>query len=61
MGEKIPRKWEEGLIRLVYKKGDRLMCENYREISLLNTAYKVFSNILFQRLQLYEEKFVGNY
>jgi sorting nexin-29 len=37
------------------------MSENYRGISLLNTAYKVFSNILFQRLQPYAEKFVGNY
>jgi hypothetical protein len=37
------------------------MCENYCGISLLNTAYKVFSNILFQRLQPYAEKFVGNY
>jgi sorting nexin-29 len=61
MEEKIPRQWEEGLIFPVYKKGYRLICENYRGISLLNTAYKVFSNILFQRLQLYAEKFVGNY
>jgi sorting nexin-29 len=59
MEEKFPRQWEERLICPVYKKGDRLMCENYRGISLLNTAYKVFSNILFQRLQPYAEKFVG--
>jgi sorting nexin-29 len=37
------------------------MCENYCGISLLNTAYKVFSNILFQRLKPYVEKLVGNY
>jgi sorting nexin-29 len=37
------------------------MCENYHGISLLNTAYNVFSNILFQRLQPYAKKFVGNY
>jgi sorting nexin-29 len=37
------------------------MCENYHGISLLNTAYQVFSNILFQRLQSYLEKLVGNY
>jgi sorting nexin-29 len=61
MEEKIPRQWEEGLICPIYKKGDCLMCENYHGISLLNTAYKVFSNILFQRLQPYAEKFVGNY
>jgi sorting nexin-29 len=37
------------------------MCENCRGISLLNTAYKVFSNILFQRLQPYVEELVRNY
>jgi sorting nexin-29 len=61
MEEQIPIQWEEGLICPVYKKGDHLMCENYHDISLLNTAYKVFSNILFQRLQPYAEKFVWNY
>jgi sorting nexin-29 len=61
MEVKIPKQWEQGLICPIYKKGDRLMCENYHGISLLNTAYKVFSNILFQRLQPCVEKFVGNY
>jgi sorting nexin-29 len=61
MEEKIPKQWEEGLICPTYKKGDRLMCENCHGISLLNTAYKVFSNVLFQRLQPCEETLVGNY
>jgi sorting nexin-29 len=38
-----------------------MMCENYRGISLLNTAYKVFSGILFQRLQPIVETTIGNY
>jgi sorting nexin-29 len=59
--EKIPRQWEQGLICPIYKGGDRLICEEYRGISLLNTAYKVFSTILFQRLQPYTEKIGGNY
>jgi sorting nexin-29 len=37
------------------------MCENYGGVSLLNTAYKVFSSILFQRLQPYVQKLIGNY
>jgi sorting nexin-29 len=61
MEEKIPKQGEEGLICPIYKKGDRLMCENNRGISLLNTAYKVFSNISFQRLQPYVDKLDGNY
>jgi hypothetical protein len=61
MEEKILRQWEEGLICPICKKGDCLIYENYCGISLLNTGYKVFSTILFQRLQLYPEKLVGNY
>jgi len=33
-----------------HKKGDMTVCSNYREISLLCVAYKIFSNILFNRL-----------
>jgi hypothetical protein len=54
--EKIPRQWEEGLIYPFLKKGDHLVCENYYGITLLTTAYKVFSNILCERLQPYVEK-----
>jgi hypothetical protein len=42
----FPSQCKEGLICLIYKKGDRMMCANYHGISLLNTAYKVFSVIL---------------
>jgi hypothetical protein len=34
---------------------------NYREISLLNTAYKVSSNILFKRISPHAEKVIGSY
>jgi sorting nexin-29 len=37
------------------------MCENYCGICLLNTAYEVFSVILFQRLQPNVETSIGNY
>jgi sorting nexin-29 len=37
------------------------VCENYHGITLLNTGYKVFSNILFERLQPYVEKIIGSY
>jgi sorting nexin-29 len=59
--EKIPQQWEEGLICPILKKDDCLVCENYHGITLLNTAYKMFSNILFERLQPYVEKIIGSY
>jgi sorting nexin-29 len=43
------------------KKGDPLDCPNYRGITLLNTAYKIFSNILYMKLLPYVEDLVGNY
>nr|XP_042906426.1 uncharacterized protein LOC122270970 [Parasteatoda tepidariorum] len=59
--ENIPIEWEEGSICPIFKKGDQLECRNYRGITLLNTAYKIFSNILFKRLQPFADKAVGNY
>jgi sorting nexin-29 len=56
--EKLP---EECLIFPVYKKGDPLDCQDYCGITLLNTAYNVFSNILYERLQPHVEKVIGNY
>lgn len=36
-------------------------CCNYRGITLLNTAYKIFSNLLYERLLLYTSKVINNY
>jgi sorting nexin-29 len=60
--EKLPEEWEEGLTCPVYyKKGDPLDCQNYRGITLLNTAHKVVSNILYERLKPHVEKVIENY
>ncbi|GFT97691.1 reverse transcriptase domain-containing protein [Trichonephila clavipes] len=52
---------EEGSVCPIFKKGDQLECRNYRGITLLNTAYKIFSNLLFARLQSYTDKVIRNY
>ncbi|XP_062711243.1 uncharacterized protein LOC134289445 [Aedes albopictus] len=59
--EELPTSWLNGLICPIYKKGHRLECANYRGITLLNSAYKILSRVLFNRLRLLEESFVGKY
>jgi sorting nexin-29 len=34
-------------------------CENYREISLLNTGYKIYANIIKNELSRYYESILG--
>jgi len=59
--EKIPEEWLEGALIPLHKKGDKLVCENYRGIALLNTAYKVFAKVLFDRLSPRAETVIGEY
>jgi hypothetical protein len=48
----IPSAWHTAkVISLFKKKGERTKCENYRGISLLNSAYKVYSRIINQQLK----------
>jgi sorting nexin-29 len=48
--EELPKDWMEGIICSVYKKGDCTECSNYRPITLLNIAYKIFSILLNNQL-----------
>ncbi|GFT20540.1 uncharacterized protein TNCV_2183771 [Trichonephila clavipes] len=60
--EKFPLNGKKALSAPFLKKETNLCeCRNYRGITLLNTAYKIFSNLLFARLQLYTDKVIGNY
>lgn len=57
----MPEEWKEGIIIPIHKKGDRKQCTNYRGITLLNTTYKVLSNILLERTKPYTEEILGDY
>lgn len=48
--EEFPNDWGKSIINPIYKKKDKLDCGNYRGISLLSHAGKVFAIVLQQRI-----------
>ncbi|KAK2188888.1 hypothetical protein NP493_120g00036 [Ridgeia piscesae] len=46
----VPQAWKDASIVTIYKKGDRTDCGNYRGLSLLSIAGKIFPRILLNRL-----------
>jgi sorting nexin-29 len=59
--EELPHECNFGIICPILKKGDPMTCSNYRGISLLNTAYKILSYIIYVRLSEYTERIIGTY
>ena len=52
----VPQEFKDALIVTIYKKGDKTNCGNYRGISLLCTAGKIFSKLLLNRLKILAER-----
>jgi hypothetical protein len=50
-GEGFPVDWSEGVICPIFKKGEKNRAENYREITLLNTGYKLYASVLSERMK----------
>ena len=50
-GEEIPEDWKTAIIVPLYKKGDANKPSNYRGISLLSSGYKLYTEMIFGRLQ----------
>ena len=46
----VPQAWKDASVVTIYKKGDRTDYGNYRGISLLSIAGKIFARILLSRV-----------
>ena len=57
----MPDDWKVGLIVPLFNKGDKIKCDNYCGITLLNVAYKILSSTLLERLKKYSEEILGEY
>nr|VZH89496.1 unnamed protein product [Spirometra erinaceieuropaei] len=49
--EVVPDDWGLGILVPILKKGDKTRCENYRGISLIDVAAKIFAIVLLRRFQ----------
>ena len=47
----IPEYWKKSTIRVLFKKGDCKMPDNYRPISIIPIVYKLFSKVLVGRMK----------
>ena len=51
--EKVPSDWTKQITVPIFKKGSRLKCDNFRGISLLCSANKVFARAMLNRMKHY--------
>lgn len=59
--EVMPTGWNTAVVCPIHKKGDMRVCTNFRGISLLNGAYKLFAKVLLGRLAGFADSLVGDY
>ena len=58
--EIIPTDWIDTIITILFNKGDRSDCGNYRGISLLSAVGKVFADVVLQRLHCLQSASMRN-
>ncbi|VDN12887.1 unnamed protein product [Dibothriocephalus latus] len=49
--EAVPDDWDSGILVPIHKKGNKTICENYRGISYMEIATKIFAIVLLGRFQ----------
>uniref|UniRef100_A0A3P9D1H4 Reverse transcriptase domain-containing protein n=1 Tax=Maylandia zebra TaxID=106582 RepID=A0A3P9D1H4_9CICH len=49
--ETMGKSFYEGVMCLLYKKGDREDINNYRQLTIMNVDYKIFAKIIMSRLE----------
>ena len=55
LNESCPTDWGSSILIPVFKKGDKTVCSNYRGISMIDAAAKIFAKILVNRLNVERE------
>jgi hypothetical protein len=58
-GEKVPRDWKKAIIIPIHKKKDKLLCENYRGVSLLCHTSKIYTQIILNRMRKRTEEILS--
>ena len=53
--ERVPHSWVNIVLKMLYKKGEKLDPENYRPIALVNSILKILTTILNNRLMDFAE------
>jgi hypothetical protein len=51
--EELPDQWKESINVSIHEKGEKIEYNNYREIAMISTSYKILSNMLLRRLSPY--------
>jgi sorting nexin-29 len=59
--KQMPEEWISAIICPIYKKDNKIECNNYRGISLLNITHKIFTQLVAKGLEPYVEELLDDY
>ena len=57
--EEFPDEWKQSVILPIHKKKDKLICDNYRGISLLCHSQKMMASVMLQRIKARTEEILS--